>query len=185
MRANAQPAARARRAKRHPRLSEANAGLIAKLIDEWPVGTIMMWSDVVALASKHLHVRWSRQTLDKRKAIKDAYLRKFAQRNGGTGESERRKASRSEYADHRILNLKAENDRLRERLLEYDRRLVQYVANALAHGVSEEQLNAPLRPVMESHTSSRQSKTGKKTRQFTVRGQEPGGSRVARSVGQR
>ncbi|WP_454871441.1 hypothetical protein [Paraburkholderia xenovorans] len=162
MRVHAQPTARARRAKRHPRLSEANAGLIAKLIDEWPAGTTITWSDVVALASKHLHVRWSRQTLEKRKAIKDAYLRKFTQRNGGNCEGERRKASASDYADHRILNLKAENDKLRERLLEYDRRLVRYVVNALAHGLSEEQLNAPVRPVIEPHTSIRQSKAGKK-----------------------
>ncbi|MGU7771539.1 hypothetical protein ACV229_15300 [Burkholderia sp. MR1-5-21] len=162
MKGNAQSGARVRRAKRHPRLSEANARLIARLIGEWPVGIPMTWSDVVGLASKHLHVQWSRQTLEKRQAIKDAYLQKFAERNGGDRAHGRRKASASDYTDHRISNLKAENEKLRERLLEYDRRLVRYVANALAHGLSEEQLNAPLRPVIEPHTPVRQSRLGQK-----------------------
>ena len=162
MMGNVQSAARARRAKRHPRLSEANARLIVRLIGEWPVGVPMTWSDVVGLASKHLHIQWSRQTLEKRQAIKDAYLQKFAERNGGDRAHGQRKASANDDTDHRISNLKAENEKLRVRLLEYDRRLVRYVANALAHGLSEEQLNVPLRPVIEPHTPVRQGRSGQK-----------------------
>ena len=149
MRSIAGLAARARGMKRHPRLSEEQAQLISQLIDEWPANDPLKWSDVVDVAHKHLQVKWSRQTLEKRKGIKDAYLRQFARRSTSGDLPGRRTALAREYGDRRILNLKAENQKLRETLLEYDRRLVRYVANALANGLSEEQLDVPIRPVLE------------------------------------
>ena len=123
--------------------------MIARLIDDWIADAAITWNDVVTLASSHLHVKWSRQTLEKRKDIKDAYLRKFARRDDKAAKAARSKNSDAEYVEQRILNLKAENEKLRATLLEYDRRLVRYMSNAIAHGLSEEQMEAPVRPVVD------------------------------------
>ncbi|RKE25874.1 hypothetical protein B0G76_7431 [Paraburkholderia sp. BL23I1N1] len=136
-----------RRLRKHPRLSDANAALIARMIDDLPQKAVITWSDVVALASKQLRVKWSRQTLEKRKQIKDAYLRRFAQRRGIDEKGPRRSGRAGEEAERRILNLKDENEKLRRRLEEYDRRLMRYVLNAIAHGVTEKELDAPILPL--------------------------------------
>jgi hypothetical protein len=149
MTTNVRSVTRPRRAKRHPRLSDEHARLISRLIDDWTSDAPITWSDVVTLASSHLHVKWSRQTLEKRTNIKDAYLRKFAQRDGKSAKGARPKNSDIEDLEKSVLNLKAENEKLRETLLEYDRRLVRYMSNAIAHGLNEEQMEAPVRPVID------------------------------------
>lgn len=139
--------ARTARRKRHVHLSDENAILIRKRIDEWPLETPLTWSDIVRLASKSVGITWTRQTLEKRKEIKDAYLR----RSSRLQESPQQRKSKSEPArsesEQRILNLKAENEKLRHTLIEYDKRLIRYVKNAFDHGLTEDQLDAPLRPM--------------------------------------
>ena len=57
--------------------------------------------------------------------------------------------------DEDVARLDAANATLRAVLREYDCRLVRYVANALAHGLTEAQLDAPLRPLVDPKIKSR------------------------------
>ncbi|WP_196487973.1 hypothetical protein [Burkholderia pseudomultivorans] len=142
--------------RKYRRLTDEQARLVALLIDEWPKDRPFTWNEIVKVASARLGVRWTRQTLEKRECIKLAYLRLTSERKGVSRQSGAApKRHRATEVERRIANLKDENARLRERLNEYDRRLIRYVANALALGVSEAQLNEPLRPILEPHARRR------------------------------
>lgn len=140
-----------RYSRRHTRLTDQQAAFIAHLIDELPPSDAITWNTIVDLGRQHFHVAWSRQTLEKRASIKEAYLRRVSLRAIESGASGPRLKSSGENADddRRVVNLRAENDKLRAVLQEYDCRLVRYVANALAHGLTEAQLDAPLRPIVD------------------------------------
>lgn len=145
--------------RKYRRLTNEQARLVALLIDEWPKDRPFTWSEIVKVAAARLGVRWTRQTLEKRECIKLAYLRLTSEREGVSRQSGAApKRHRATEVERRIANLKDENARLRERLNEYDRRLIRYVANALALGVSEAQLNEPLRPILEPHARRRKLK---------------------------
>ncbi|WP_423393052.1 hypothetical protein [Burkholderia sp. LMG 21824] len=145
--------------RKYRRLTDEQARLVALLIDEWPKDRSFTWNEIVKVASARLGVRWTRQTLEKRECIKLAYLRLTSERKGVSRQSgAASKRHRATEVERRIANLKDENARLRERLNEYDRRLIRYVANALALGVSEAQLNEPLRPILEPHARRRKLK---------------------------
>ncbi|HDR9587551.1 TPA: hypothetical protein QDC22_004081 [Burkholderia stabilis] len=145
--------------RKYRRLTDEQAKLVALLIDEWPKDRPFTWSEIVKVASARLGVRWTRQTLEKRECIKLSYLRLSSERRGtGRQDGAVPKRNRTTEVERRITNLKDENARLRERLNEYDRRLIRYVANALARGVSEAQLNEPLRPILEPHARRRKLK---------------------------
>lgn len=145
--------------RKYRRLTDDQAKLVALLIDEWPKDRPFTWSEIVKVASVRLGVRWTRQTLEKRECIKLAYLRRSSERRGADRkDGVTPKRARTMEVERRIANLKDENARLRERLNEYDRRLIRYVANALALGISETQLNEPLRPILEPHARRRKLK---------------------------
>lgn len=145
--------------RKYRRLTDDQAKLVALLIDEWPKDRPFTWSEIVKVASVRLGVRWTRQTLEKRECIKLAYLRRSSERRGADRkDGVTPKRNRTTEVERRIANLKDENARLRERLNEYDRRLIRYVANALALGISETQLNEPLRPILEPHARRRKLK---------------------------
>lgn len=141
---NAKPS---RSSRAHTRLSDRQAAFIAHLVDELPSGTAVTWNTIVQLGRRHFQVTWTRQTLEKRSSIKEAYLRRIGSRDLASGSAARKMGSDTD-ADRRVLNLRAENEKLRAVLREYDCRLIRYVANALAHGLTEAQLDAPLRPIV-------------------------------------
>ncbi|MEF9339764.1 hypothetical protein V4889_00965 [Ralstonia solanacearum species complex bacterium KE101] len=146
-----------RYSRRHTRLTDQQAAFIAHLIDELPPSDAVTWSTIVDLGRQHFQVAWSRQTLEKRAGIKEAYLRRVSSRtteNGAAGPRLKTNADGTDD-DRRVVNLRAENDKLRAVLAEYDYRLVRYVANALAHGLTEAQLDAPLRPMVDPNIKSK------------------------------
>lgn len=150
---NAKPA---RYARAHTRLSDQQAAFIAHLVDELPPGATVTWNTIVQLGKQHFQVAWTRQTLEKRTAIKKAYLRRVGMSASANGAVIRKRSGAADPAgDRRVQNLRAENEKLRAVLREYDCRLVRYVANALAHGLTEAQLDAPLRPMMPSSVEFR------------------------------
>ena len=134
-------------ARTHIRLSERQAAFIAHLVDEFPEGTAITWNTIVQLAERHFKVSWTRQTLEKRLVIKEAYLRRNDSRVAASIVRNRRRVNDPDV-ERRLGNLRAENEKLRAVLHEYDCRLVRYVANAIAHGLTEAQLDTPLRPVI-------------------------------------
>lgn len=145
--------------RKYRRLTDEQAKLVALLIDEWPKDRPFTWGEIVKVVSVRLGVRWTRQTLEKRECIKRSYQRQSTERTGaGRPGGAAPTRHRATEVERRIANLKDENARLRERLNEYDRRLIRYVANALALGVSEAQLNEPLRPILEPHARRRKLK---------------------------
>lgn len=95
--------------------------------------------------------------MEKRAGIKAAYLRRVALRTAENGAAGPRLKSSADSSDddRRVVNLRAENEKLRAVLREYDCRLVRYVGNALAHGLTEAQLDAPLRPLVDPKIKSR------------------------------
>lgn len=146
----------ARYSRAHTRLSDQQAAFIAHVVDELPPGTTVTWSAIVELGKRHFQVAWTRQTLEKRTAIKEAYLRRLGMSAAANGAVIRKRSGAADSADdRRVQNLRAENEKLRAVLREYDCRLVRYVANALAHGLTEAQLDAPLRPMMPSSVEPR------------------------------
>ncbi|CBJ52335.1 hypothethical protein [Ralstonia solanacearum PSI07] len=145
----------ARYSRAHTRLSDQQAAFIAHLVDELPPGMTVTWNTIVDLGRRHFQVAWTRQTLEKRSAIKEAYLRRIGLRGVPSGTARKKLSSGDSDTDRRVQNLRAENEKLRAVLHEYDCRLVRYVANALAHGLTEAQLDAPLRPVMVSSVEPR------------------------------
>lgn len=148
-------AKRAHRSRAHSRLSDQQAAFIAHLVDELPSETTVTWNTIVDLGRRHFQVAWTRQTLEKRSAIKEAYLRRIGSRGVPSRATRKKLSSGDPDTDRRVQNLRAENEKLRAVLCEYDCRLVRYVANALAHGLTEAQLDAPLRPVMVSSVEPR------------------------------
>lgn len=149
----------ARYSRAHSRLSDQQAAFIAHLVDELPPGTTVTWNTIVQLGLRHFQVVWSRQTLEKRTAIKEAYLRRVGAPVAVNGAITRKRGGATDPADdRRVQNLRAENEKLRAVLREYDCRLVRYVANALAQGLTEAQLDAPLRPMMPSNVEPRPRK---------------------------
>jgi hypothetical protein len=140
-----------RNSRRHTRLSDQQAGLIAHLVDELPPSTAVSWNVIVELGREHFKVVWSRQTLEKRTTIKEAYLRRVGVPVAANGAVTRKRADAADPDDdRRVQNLRAENEKLRAVLREYDCRLVRYVANALARGMTEAQLDAQLTPMLVS-----------------------------------
>lgn len=146
----------ARNSRAHTRLSDQQAAFIAHLVDELPLGMKVTWNTIVRLGQRHFKIAWTRQTLEKRSAIKAAYLRRTGSRGMVSGASAHKKPRHGDSdTDRRVQNLRAENEKLRAVLREYDCRLVRYVANAVAHGLTEAQLDAPLRPMIALSVESR------------------------------
>jgi hypothetical protein len=86
--------------------------------------------------------------------IKDAYdnhaqrFREYRQ----TGKNPRAKPPEIVVLQQKLDKERAENADLRETLRQYDERLCTYFQNALRHGISPEQLEAPLVPPYRSQT---------------------------------
>jgi hypothetical protein len=104
----------------------------------------LTWADIQRLASEHAGAgyKWTRQALERHAAIKSAYLthetarRKLIKSGGRTG--------RRLTEPQKMARLEQESEVLHKRLDEYDERFATYLANAIAHGLTVEQLSRPL-----------------------------------------
>lgn len=125
-------------------LSEHDCLEVAKRINCFR-GAIF-WSDIVELAEEVTNERYTRQTLEKKEAIRAAY--ELAQRKAsscdGKRQSKKLKSKELHAAEERIVRLKGEvkllevlNSRLREQF-------VVWAENARRKGLTEADLNEKL-----------------------------------------
>lgn len=116
---------------------------------------IVTWADIQQIARSHTgnDYTWTRQALERHAPIKSAYqshaeARKKLLVNGG-------RSKRRLSEPQKIARLEVEIETLQATLKEYDERFATYVANAIAHGLTVQQLSAPLiRPSRGSGNSA-------------------------------
>lgn len=127
-------------------LTEDGIVRVVRAIESLSVTTALTWEDVKRLASEHAGdgYVWTRQALEKHRQIKDAYLSHESARRRHAKSGNRTSGRLSE--PQRLARLEAEVEALRATLNQYDQRFATYLANAVAHGMTVQQLSAPLRP---------------------------------------
>lgn len=128
------------------RLTNEDAIRIGSLIKGQPSNRPMTWDGVVRLVESSLGHRWTRQTLQAHEKVKGAYgehARRY-QEFRASGKVSRAKAPEIDLLQQKLDGERAENAALREMLRKYDELLCTYLHNALRHGLSPEQLEAPL-----------------------------------------
>ncbi|WP_316677853.1 hypothetical protein [Ralstonia chuxiongensis] len=106
----------------------------------------MTWDGVVRLVESSLGHRWTRQTLQAREKVKGAYD-EHARRHQefrSSGKISRVRAPEIEVLQQKLDGEQEENAALRETLRKYDELLCTYLHNAIRHGLSPQQLEAPL-----------------------------------------
>lgn len=121
-------------------LTSKNIASLVALLDAWEGK--LTWEALCDEGAKLIGSRPTRQTLNAHARIKSAYLGRKANLKVGYIPS-KRPASLS-IAEQRIRRLEGQNERLKD---ENDRLLEQFVRwqyNAYKHGMSKENLNAPL-----------------------------------------
>lgn len=133
-------------AKRRQILSVEGKQRVVRAIQALPSDSVLTWKQVERIASEHAGrgYKWTRQALERHDEIKAAYLdhedaRKKRLRDGG-----RRRKGLTE--SQKVARLEQEVESLRATLNEYDQRFVTYLANAIAHGLTAQQLSAALPP---------------------------------------
>lgn len=105
----------------------------------------LTWADIQRLASEHAGggYVWTRQALERRSEIKEAYrLHETSRKKLLKGSIKGARLSESE----KVSRLELEVSSLRARLDKYDERFATYLANAISHGLTVEQLSKPLTP---------------------------------------
>lgn len=130
--------------RRRQLLSPEGVLRIVRAIQAADAMQVMTWTDIQGLAREHAGngYTWTRQALERHAAIKSAYLahetmRKKQTKKGGA-------AGRRLSEPQRIARLESEVEILRKTLGEYDERFSTYLANAIAHGLTVQQLTSPL-----------------------------------------
>jgi hypothetical protein len=130
--------------KRRQHLSAEGVQRIVRAIESVDAMQVLSWKGVQQLASDHAGSGyvWTRQALERYASIKSAYLsheatRRKLIRNGG-------RTGRRLSEPQKLARLEQENQELRARLDQYDELFATYLVNAVAHGVSVEQLSRPL-----------------------------------------
>ncbi|MFV8511341.1 hypothetical protein ACNRBV_09550 [Ralstonia pseudosolanacearum] len=136
---------RVQRSKKR-RLTDDEVTRIASLIKGQPSTAPMTWEDVVRLVDSYIGHEWSRQTLQAHGKIKSAYDEhaRRHQQHRATGKAPATKAPEIVVLQQKLEKERMENATLRETLREYDERLCTYLQNAISHGLTPEQLGAPL-----------------------------------------
>ncbi|CAN7176463.1 hypothetical protein [Caballeronia sp. LjRoot31] len=128
------------------RLTSDEIKLIATLIKGQAAGRTLTWNDVVGIGEANIGYKWTRQTLQAQAKIKDAYDEhgRGCTEYRETGKRPRTKAPESLVSEQKLDKAHTDIRELRETLRKYDELLSTYLHNALRHGVSAEQLGAPL-----------------------------------------
>ena len=150
------------------RLTDEDAVRIGSLIKGQPSNRPMTWHGVVRLVESSLGHRWTRQTLQAHEKVKGAYdehARRY-QEFRSSGKISRAKAPEIVVLQQKLDGEQAENAALRETLRKYDELFCTYLQNAIRHGLSPEQLGAPLVAPFRGQTGWAKRRTkakGKKT----------------------
>ncbi|WP_143325820.1 hypothetical protein [Paraburkholderia ribeironis] len=139
---------------------------MAKLITGLPSNQAVSWESIVALAKRQFDHVWTRQALQAHPDIKNAYSEhgKLHSQFCKTGKTPRATAPEIDVLQQKLDKEQAENAQNRETLRQYDELLCTYVTNALKHGISPEQLAAPLVRPYRAQSDSPRPRT-KKARQ--------------------
>jgi len=125
-------------------LSKEGVMRTVRVIQATPPLACLTWSDIQKIASEQAGggYVWTRQALERHAEIKRAYQfheerRKKLTRRGGKGVSRL-------TDDQKLSRLEQENEALRKTLSEYDARFATYLANAIGHGMSLQEISKPL-----------------------------------------
>lgn len=125
-------------------LNDETIETIVGVLDGW--SNKLTWELLIDAIEKRMHVRYTRQALDKHARIKIAYQLTKERISGAPTIERRKKLSDAEATalTERLARLEAENDRLKvenERLLE---QFITWAYNAHLKGLTKEYLNSPL-----------------------------------------
>lgn len=125
---------------------------VVALIEQWPTTKRLKWTGIVDMVKHDLGHEWTRQTLEKKPAIRKAYETHGARHRvyAATGKVLKLPAPEVVVLQQNNVRLRAENDALRDTLRRSDERLVRYLANANRFGISQELLEAPILKIVGS-----------------------------------
>ena len=131
------------------RLTPETVGKIAGLIHDWPVNRVLTWDGVVVQAKDYLRYEWTRQGLERHDRIKQAFeaKREAFREWRRTGKGVKRRSPEIEAGVQRATRLARELEEARRTLNHYDDLFARHHCNALAHGMTLAQLEAPLEKV--------------------------------------
>jgi hypothetical protein len=119
---------------------------IVMMIREWP-GTSITWSEICeAVAGRYRH-RFSRQALEARPPIKNAYLEKRQELgNGsqGTNTTNKEVDHNLQVAQDKIAKLEREKQELKDTINSYHQVFVRHEYNAFRLGFGIDALNAAI-----------------------------------------
>lgn len=143
------------RAKVKPRtgprraIDDAAVQRVCQLIRNWPATIPLTWEALVKMTAQVEKGGWTRQGLNRHKAIVDA----FQQRKLDLRKSP--KPSKDPLVvvlRRQIEDRDAENRTLREKLSHYEERFIVMIRNATARGLTQNDLEAPLPPIDRAGT---------------------------------
>lgn len=131
--------------RRRQLLSSQGVTRIVRAIQAVDALQQVTWSDIQAIASDHAGdgYSWTRQALERHAPIKNAYLshaeaRRRLLKDGG-------KSRRRLSEPQKMARLEGDIETLQGTLRQYDELFATYIANAIAHGMTLQQLSAPLK----------------------------------------
>ena len=120
-------------------LSTLHVAQIVSLLDGWPTGMKLTWSQLVKLIGRRLSIQTTRQTLARYEEVKGAFgARKAALRREAPAAGDERGLAQ------RLRRVIGENDRLREENARYRERFVRWQYNTYKHGLKKHQLEEAL-----------------------------------------
>lgn len=133
-------------------VTDADIDQVVGILDGW--GGKLTWDLLVDKVEERLHVRYTRQGLDKHERVKVAFSvrKKALARARDRAERPPSESPELDAAEQSIVRLKGENDRLKaenQRLLE---QFARWAYNAHTRGLAEGFLNQPLPPVDRDRT---------------------------------
>jgi hypothetical protein len=130
-------------AVRRQQLSKNGIDRIVRAIQASDEKEVMSWKYVQRLAGEYAGSGyvWTRQALERHLSIKEArHAHEGVRRKNLKGQKRKGRLSEPE----KMARLEQENERLRRQLDRYDELFATYLANAVAHGLSHEELSRPL-----------------------------------------
>lgn len=130
--------------KRRQLLSEQGVSRIVRAIEAVDALHQVTWSDIQKIASDHAGegYTWTRQALERHASIKKAYLSHSAARTKLLKNGPR--SGRRLTEPQKMARLEEQVQTLQSTLKDYDELFATYIANAVAHGLTVQQLSAPL-----------------------------------------
>lgn len=144
------PSRRPQAKPRRRTLLPADAARIAALLETWPTDEVVTWDNLADRVEQMAGYRWTRQTLEANEDIKAAYLGlKVLRRGDKPGKP---KDPLQVVYERRIGTLESEIAGLRRTLAAYEELFARHQYNAMARGVSVQDLEAPLTEIDRRRT---------------------------------